>query len=816
MALDGVRQDLTGGFRGLRRAPAFAVAALITLGLGIGATSAIFTVVKAVLLEPLPYADPDRRVLIWSRWTAFDKTWLSDQEILDYRRLSRTMTAVAGWTSGQQNLTGNGVPLRVGVGYVTANTFEVLGARPALGRVIAPEEDRPDAAPVAVLGHALWQTRFGGDPAVVGQRVLLDDVATEVVGVMPAGFRLPTDYTEDAAEPTQLWRALQIDEADTSRGSHGFYGAAVLAPGATPASASAELAALTRAMTEQGLYPAPMQFSAFAVPLDDEIRGSVRPALWLLLGAAACLLLIACANVANLLLVRGEARLRELAVRSAVGASADRIVRQLVTESLVLAVGGALLGLAVAFGALRLLLVIDPRSLPAMAPIRLDLAVVVTTIVTAVVTTLGVGLVPALRTLRVNLVEALREGSTQATLGSDRQRLRGAFVVLEVTLAVMLVIGAGLLGRSLGALGRVPLGFQPDGVLTMRMALPQSGYDTPEAVVAAYRRLVEDVRGLPGVSAAGVVRALPLATTIGDWGLTIDGYVPAPGTGAKGDWQIVSDGAFEAMGSRLIRGRWFTAADTTGSQPVVVVNETLARTYFPNGEAIGGRLRIGAQARPQAVVVGIVADERHNGVTAASKEKFYVPHSQWHVVSGNVVRNAFVVVRTPGDPSALAGPLVDAVRRLDPNVPVADVRPMREVVATALATPRLTGVLLGGFAGIALVLAIVGLYGVLSYVVARRTHEIGIRMALGADGRDVVAMVVRHGLTLAVIGVGLGLGAAVALTRTMRGLLYEVGPTDPVTFVVAPAVLLVVALLATAVPALRAVRVSPVAALKSD
>jgi putative ABC transport system permease protein len=822
MTLNGIRQDITVGLRGLLRSPGFAAAALVTLALGIGATSAIFTVVRAALLAPLPYADADRRVMIWSRWISFDKTWLSAQEILDYRRLSRTMTAVAGWTSAQQNLTGDGEPMRVGVGLVTANTFDVLGAAPLLGRVMSAAEDRPNAAPVAVLGFGLWQTRYGGDPAIVGRRILLNEVPVEVVGVMPQGFRLPTDFTEEAAEPTELWRALQIDEADAERGSHSYFGAAVLAPGQSAASASAELQALTAELTRQGLYPAEMRFSAFATGLDDEIRGGLRPALWLLVGAVACLLLIACANVANLLLVRGDARVREMAVRSAVGASTDRLVRQLLTESVVLAVTGAGLGLGVAATGLRVLTALDPTSLPPLMPLRVDWTVVAFTLTTAVTTTLIFGLVPALRTLRLNLVESLREGSQQATAGAARQRLRGAIVVAEVALAVVLVIAAGLMGRSLAALGRVPLGFDPDGVLTLRLALPAARYDTPEKVVSFYRQLVERVRTLPGVDAAGVVRALPLATTIGDWGLNIDGYVESPGREAKGDWQIVTDGAFEAMGARLVRGRWFTAADTTASQPVMVVNETMARTYWPNGEAIGGRVVVGGGGmnvidKPTPVVVGIVADERHNGVTAAVKEKFYVPHSQWHLVTnGNLIRNAFVVVRLAGDPMAAAAPVRALIREMDAALPVAAVRPMRDVVATALATPRLTGFLLGTFAAIASALAVIGLYGVLSYLVARRTHEIGIRMAMGAGRSQVLRLIVRRGVALAAIGIAVGLAAALALSRLVRGLLYDVTATDPVTYAMVPALLLVVAVIASLVPAWRAVRVSPLVALRSE
>ncbi len=818
MQFDGIRQDLLGGVRGLLRTPGVTLAALVTLALGIGATSAIFTVVKAVLLAPLPYAQPDTRVMLWSRWVSFDKTWLSEQEILDYRRLATTLTAVAGWNSGQQNLTGDGAPERVGVGFVTANTFDVLGAHPLLGRTIAPAEDVANSAPVAVLGYGLWQTRYGGDPAVVGRRLQLDDQPVEIVGVMPEGFRLPTDFTEEAAEPTQLWRALQIDEANAQRGSHGLYGAAQLAPGVTATAASQELAALTAAMTAEGLYPEAMRFSAFATPLDEEIRGAVRPAMWLLMSAVACLLLIACANVANLLLVRGDARIREMAVRSAIGATTERLVRQLLTESVVLALVGAALGLGLAAAGIRALIALDPTSLPPLTPMALDGTVVAFTFTLAVVTTLVFGLVPALRTLRVNLVESLREGSQQATASGSRQRLRSALVVAEVSLAVVLAVGAGLMVRSLGALGRVPLGFNPEGVLTMRVSLPETRYDSPEKVVGFYRQLLDEVRGMPGVTAAGVVRALPLATTIGDYGLDIDDFDESPGRNAKGDWQIVTDGAFEAMGTRLLGGRWFASSDTTGSQPVMVVNETMARTYWPDGQALGGRVRVGGNPdRPKAVVVGIVADERHNGVTAATKEKFYVPHSQWHVVTnGSLIRNAFIVVRTTGDPLTAAGPVRAAVRRMDPSLPVASVRPMREVVAAALATPRLTGFLLGAFAAIALTLAVVGLYGVLSYVVARRTHEIGIRLAMGASRGHVLTMVLTHGLSLAAAGIALGLAAAAGVARLMSGLLYDVQPSDPLTFVAVPLALLAVAALASLLPALRAVGVSPTLALRME
>jgi putative ABC transport system permease protein len=705
----------------------------------------------------------------------------------------------------------------VGVGFLTANTLDVLGAKPLLGRMFTAAEDRPSGPQLALLGYPLWQSRYGSDPAIVGRTVMMNDVPVEIIGVMPEGFRLPTDFTDDAAEPTQLWRPLQIDETQLSR-SHGLFGAAVLAPGQTAATATAELQSIAARLTEQGAYPVAMKFTAFAVPLDEEIRGGIRPAMWLLTGAVGFLLLIACANVANLLLVRGDARLREMAVRTAIGAAPERLVRQLLTESVVLAVLGAALGLGLAAAGLRALTTLDPTSLPPLAPVGLDLTVVLFTLVLGVVTTIVFGLAPALRTLRVNLVESLREGGQQSTVGGARQRLRGLLVVAEVALAVVLVAGAGLMIRSLSALGKIDLGFKADHMLTMRLSIPQARYDTPEKVVAFYRELIARVRALPGAQAAGVVRILPLATTIGDYGLDVEGYHESPGRSAKGDWQIASDGAFEAMGTRLIRGRWFAATDTTDTQLVAVVNETLARTYWTDPNAvIGGRIRVGNPMNPWATVVGIVADERHNGVTGIVKEKFYIPHSQWHVVvGGSPIRNAFVVVRTAGDPLGLVSPVRSEIRAMDPSLPVANIRPMTEVVATALATSRLTGFLMSTFAAIALALAAVGIYGVLSYLVARRTHEIGIRLAMGADRSTVVTLVLRQGLALAGTGIVLGLVAAFALARVMQSLLYQVRPVDPVTFVAVPVVLIGVALVASGVPAFRATRVSPLIALRSE
>jgi putative ABC transport system permease protein len=515
--------------------------------------------------------------------------------------------------------------------------------------------------------------------------------------------------------------------------------------------------------------------------------------------------------------VRGDARVREMAVRTALGASPKRLMRQLFTESVVLASAGAMLGVGLASVALQMMTSVGPTSLPPLAAVRLDVTMIAFALLLAVVTTLLFGLAPALRTLHVDLVESLREGGQNATVGHRRQRLRGGLVAVEVALAVVLVIGAGLMIRTLAALGDIDLGFNPDRVLTMRVTIPGARYPTNENVVHFFDELQARVAALPGVEAAGVVRALPLALAIGDYGVDIDGFEESPGREAKGHAQVVSHGAFDAMGARLVRGRWFNEADTMASVPVAVVNETMARMYWTDASAVvGGRIRLGsALARPWATVVGVVADERHDGVTGIVKEKFFIPHIQWPVATagGDPIRSVFVVARTTGDPLSVAGAVRGEIRQMDASLPVASVRSMNEVVATALATPRLTGFLLGTFAAIALALAAVGIYGVVAYHVSQRTQEIGIRLAIGADRAQVLGMVLRQGLSLAGVGIVAGLIGAFVLTRLMASLLYEVGPTDSITFVGVAAALLLVALAASLLPALRATRVSPTIAL---
>ena len=814
--LDTTFQDLRFGARALKRNPAFAAIAVVTLALGIGANAAIFSVVNTVLLRPLPWSEPDRAVMIWSKWVAFDKTWVATGEVVDYRRRAATLAEVAAWGDGQVNLTGDGEPERVAAGNVTSNLFSTLGVAPLIGRTFTAAEDVANGPSLVVLSHALWSRRYAADPNIAGRTIQINGRAYEVTGVMPAGFVLPTDYHNPA--PTQLWLPAQMDPASMDHGSHGLYAAARLKPGATVQQAADELHEIARAMTNEGLYPRPMQFDTVVVSLTDEVVGTVRRMIWLLFGAVAFLLLIACANVANLLLARAEGRQREIAVRTALGASGLRVLRQLLTESVVLTGIATVLGLLLAFAGVRFVAWWNPASVPRVAGVRLDMSVLMFTAGVAAITSIAFSLAPALRALHVDLTDSLKDGAQGASSGGGRQRFRSALVVVEMALAVVLLVSAGLMLRSLWSLQRVHLGFDPSRVLTMRLSLPQASYEKPEQVVDFFSRLLENVRGIPGVANAGAVRALPLGSTIGDFGLRVEGYAPPPGTGAKGDWQIATPGYLESIGERVVRGRTITADDKSETMLVGLINEEMARLYWNGRDPLGGRLKIGGGAadRPWVTVVGIVGNVRHNGLTGVVKEKFYVPHTQWHKSVGNPIRGMTLVVKAQSDPRMLTPSVRHAIRALDPALPVADVRTMDDVVAATLSAPRFTGVLLGMFAALALTLSAIGIYGVLSYVVSRRTREIGIRVAIGADRGQVLKLVLRSGAGLALIGILIGLVAAVFFSRLMSTLLHDVKPADPATFVTVAVVLTAVAVAASLVPAWRATRVDPVRALKAE
>jgi putative ABC transport system permease protein len=814
MRLETFWQDLRFGGRSLLRNPGFAAIAVLTLALGIGANASIFSVLNAVLLRPLPWSEPDRAVMIWSKWTSFDKTWVAEGEVVDYRRRATTLEGVAAWSDGQVNLTGDQEPERVSAARVTANIFSTLGVSPMIGRTFTDAEDVPNGPRLVVLGYALWNRRYSADPSIVGRSTLVNGNAFEVVGVMPPGFVLPTDYS--AAEQSQLWTPLQMNPTSMDHGSHGYYAVGRLRPGVTVRQAADELHGIARAMTAEGLYPVQMQFDTIVLSLEDEVVGNVRRSIWLLFGAVGFLLLIACANVANLLLARAEARQREVAVRSALGASRLRMLRQLLTENLVLTGISAIVGLGLAFAAVRVVAWWNPADIPRIGAVTVDVRVLAFTAAVALVTSVLFSLAPALRSLKVDLSDSLKDGGQGGSSGVSRQRFRDALVVVQMALAVLLLVGAGLMLRSLWSLQRVPIGFDPSNVLTMRVSLPTTSYPNAEQVVGFYERLLDRVRQMPGVRTAGAARLLPLGSTIGDFGLTVEGYVPPPGTGAKGDWQIVTDGYLEAMGERVIRGRTITAADTATSQLVALVNEELARRYFSGRDPIGGRMKIGGANRPWVTVVGVVADVRHNGITEVVKEKFYVPHRQWNTATGFPIRNMALVVKTSTDPLTLVAPIRQEIRELDASLPVANVQAMSDVVSANFSSPRFTGFLLVTFAAIALALSAIGVYGVLSYLVSRRTREIGIRLAIGAGRPQVLRLVLGNGLALALIGIVLGLGLALIAGRFMQTMLYGVGAADPATFISVAVMLTIVAILSSLVPAWRATRVNPVVALKTE
>jgi putative ABC transport system permease protein len=808
-------RDLRYAARVLRRQPGFTVAAMLTLALGIGANTAVFSVIQHVLLAPLPYTDPDNVGLVWSKWRGFDKTWASDAEVVDYQTRIAGFQEVAAWSVGQVNLNGDGDPARVGRAAVTPNVFSVLGVTPLLGRTFSPEEVTQAGDLAVILSYGLWQNRYGGDPAILGRTILLNGKATPVVGVMPDRFKLPTDFVQDAEEPTVLWTPYLLQKQN--RGSHGLHVAARLKPGFTMAQANADLLAMTAKLETEGLYPKGFNFSAFIVSTTDEALASVRQALWLVFGAVSCLLLIACANVANLLLVRAESRARELAVRSALGANRFRLVRQLLGEGMWLALGAAILGISLAYGVVTLVAASGMTGVPRVQDIIIDGPVLMFSIGLTILTLLIFNLAPSLRAARVDLTDSLKDGSQSATTGGHRLRLRHALVVAETAMAVILLVGALLLTRSLWQLQKIDLGFDPSNTLTMRLALPATTYDTPEKVVNFYDRLLSEARSTPGVKVAGLIRLLPLAAPIGDWGLIVDGYTPPAGLGTPGDWQVASDGALEAMGERLIDGRDLLPSDTLGAENVALVNEAMAKKYWEGRSAIGGRFKMGGPKAPWITVVGIVGNVTHNGITTEIKPKFYRAVKQWSqsfADGGAPSRSTTLVLRTTGDPMAVARPIRERIRQIDAQLPVAAIRTLDNVVATSIATPRLTGNVLVLFAALALLLAGIGIYGVLSYVVNLRRQEIGIRLAIGAAPSQVRGQVLVSGLKLTLIGIAGGLGLAALLTPFLKPLLHQITPTDPLTFGSVAIVLLAVAAIASLVPAWRASRVDPLTALR--
>jgi putative ABC transport system permease protein len=815
-ALDALT-EIRQAARSLVRAPGFTSAAVLTLALGIGATTAVFSVANGVLLEPLPYAEQDRIVTVWSRWIDFPKTWVSEPEYVHYWQTSRSFEDLALYFTSSHTLSSSGNPELVESSVVSANAFDVLGVQPALGRAFTWEEALGEE-PVIVLGWEVWQRRFEGDAGVLGSSVQINGLPFTVVGVMPRGFLLPEDYR--AAAPSQLFFPMPLDrgspvQVPENGGSHSYYAFGRLRDGVSVESARADLEQIADRLGAEGVYSESWDFRPLVIPVGEHIVGTARPTILLLLGACGLLLLIAGGNVANLTLSRAEGRMREVAVRSALGAGRGRILRQLLTESLLLSATGGALGLALAAWGIRALLAIDPLAVPRASAVALDARVVLFTVVVTALTTILFGWVPAARVARAGVGSSLGGSGRGGVRSVGAQRLQGGLVAGQMAMAVVLLASAALLTRTFAELTRVELGFDPDEVITARITLPSADYPELTDVAAFWDELLRRARTLPGVSEAGAARLLPLDSQIGDSGFYPVGYMPAPGETPAAEWQYVTAGWSEVLGIPLVAGRSFDDSDRAGAPAVMMVNEAAARRFWGDRSPLGARVAtFGADT---AVVVGVLSDVRHNGVTEEVRPRYY---RLVHQLSGpGNARRMTVALGASGQAGGasaeeLAAPLRALVREMDPGLPLFRVQTMEQVVANSVAQPRFAMALLGVFAALALTLAVVGTYGVLAHAVSLRTREIGVRVALGAERSSVVAMIVRQGMGMALLGVLAGTALALGGAGFLSGLLFQVAPRDPLTFVAVPAVFLVVAAAACALPALRASRVPPTEALR--
>ena len=802
--MDSIIKDIRYGLRSLLKRPGFTAIALLALALGIGANTAIFSLVNAVILQPLPYPDPDRLVWVFGNIrNRSNRASVSPPDFLDYRNQNKTFEqlAASGTIVRPVNLTGSGEPERITASTITGNYFDTFGVRPALGRGFTLENEKTGQDQVTVLSYDFWQTRFGGDPSIVGKKIILDSKAFEVIGVMPAEVVLP--------QPAQLWIPLNFD-ADPemkARQAHFLRPIGRLKKDVPMPQAQADTDLIASQLEQQ--YPdSNAGWSLRLVSLREILVGGSRTMLFILFGAVGFVLLIACANVANLLLVRAAARQKEIAMRTALGASRLRIIRQMITESLLLAIFGGALGALLAVGGVKLLVSLSEDSIPRTANVKIDATVLAFTLLISLATGLLFGLAPALRTMKENLVNALKDGTRGGSEATLKNRTRSLLVVFESAIAVMLLIGAGLLIRSLVALQSVDPGFDPNNVLTMRVDLPMQKYKTGEKTSNFFDQLETRVAGLPGVEAVGTITELPLSGQPNDMPFTVEGRPPVASNDAFGaDFRRVNENYFSAMRIPLRRGRNFTEQEVRQGDKVIVVSQQLVDTVFPNEEALGKRLITGMRSEAWEII-GIVGDIRHRSLQAQPYATMYMPSQQSPRMN--------LVIRTQGDPLSVVGGVRKEVNALDPDQPIAAVRPMTEWVALSVADARYRTTLLGLFAALAMILAATGIYGVMSYSVAQRTQEIGVRMALGARPLDVLKLVVRQGMILALIGIVIGLAGAFALTRVMSSLLFGVTGRDPITFGAVAALLIVVAFIACFVPARRATKVDPLVALRYE
>lgn len=801
--------DLRYAVRLQRKNPGFTIVAVIALALGIGANTAIFSVVNTVLLRPLPYRDPDRLVMVWedSSKQGYPQDTPAAANFVDWRDQNEVFEGMAAMTDTSFNLTGTGDPERLEGRAVSTTLFPLLGVEPQIGRVFTAAEDQPGSERVVLISYGLWQRRFGGDASVVGKTLTLNGASYTVVGVMPARFQFPT--ADDEA-----WVPIAFSKEDAAnRNRHYLQVVARLKPGITLPQAQAEMSTIATRLQKQ--YPeSNTDVGAVITPLHEHLVGDIKPALLILLGAVGLVLLIACANVANLLLARAAVRQKEIAVRVALGARRGRLIRQFLTESVLLSTLGGLVGLAIAYVGLIVLKAFIPENISQARAISIDYKVLGFTLLVSVLTGLIFGLAPAIQSVRFNQIETLKEGGRDAATGGSGKRLRSLLVVAEVAISLVLLIGAGLLINSFLRLRNVDPGFRAENLLTMKIVLPDLKYEKKAQRSAFYTDLVQRVQSLAGVRSAAVTTNLPLYFQGNSISVNIEGRPePPPGQELIVVTRIISPGYFDTMSIPLLKGRQLTDQDTDDSPNVVVVSEAMARRYWPGEEAVAKRITIGKVKSQEdwIQVVGVVKDVRQFELNSDPKPQMYLTHRQYGFFDAQDL-----VVKTDVDPASMATAVRKAVGEIDKDQPVSNIRTMETIMADSIARQRFSMLLLAIFASVALVLAAVGIYGVMSYSVTQRTHEIGIRMALGAQTSTVLKLAVGYGFKLVVIGIAIGLIAALALTRVMSTLLFGVTPTDPMTFTLISLLLVAVAAIASYIPARRATRVNPIIALRYE
>ncbi|MGE0128224.1 MAG: ABC transporter permease [Blastocatellales bacterium] len=812
--MQNLLQDIRYAFRTFRKRPGFTLVAIIALALGIGANTAIFSVINSILLRPLAYKEPERLVTINHDYPKINlKASVSAIGYTHYRDNVKSFESVAAMTGGSFNLTGGGDPEQLNGSPVTHNFFSALGAQPAQGRVFLPEEDQPGKNKVVVLSHGFWQRRFGGDPGLVNKTITLNDESYTVVGVMPASFQ----FGREIGQVVDLWTPIAFtpEQLQFNRlTNENLFVFARLKPGVAIQQAQAELDTIANNLRQQYFPPGAdrSHWGLVTQSFRELVVGDIRLALWVLMGIVGLVLLIACANVANLLLARAADRQKEMAIRTALGAGRWRVIRQLLTESALLAVSGGAVGLLLAWWGISALVKVNETRIPRANEIGLDWRVLAFTLGVSLITGIIFGLVPALQASKTDLHETLKEGGRSGSSGA-RGWVRNSLVVLEMALALVVLVSAGLLIRSFWRVQQVNPGFAPRGVLAMSLGLPMTKYKEPAQRANFYKEVLGRIRALPGVQAAGATSILPLSGNNSSGSFRIEGRdVPQGQSPPHGDrWAATTD-YFSTMKIPIIRGRFFDDRDTMESQPVAIIDETMARKYWPDEDPVGKRISFQSvqNNRIWREIVGIVGHVKHRGLEGESRVQYYIPHTQMQNPNMNLV------IRTDADPASLAGVARGAISGLDKDLPVFRVKTMEQFVVDSMAQRRFAMTLLGIFAAVALALASVGLYGVLSYSITQRSHEIGIRMALGARGADVLRLVVGQGMLLALIGVALGVIGAFLLTRLMANLLFDVKASDPLTFAAIALLLTLVAMVACLVPALRATKVDPMVALRYE